>query len=194
MIVTPSDLRYVNQQDIGGGTTSMIETVEEGTLVFSGSSSTTTTATVTSFDESRTMLEDLGQSVDTATANDQHRLLQRCSVTNDTTITGTRANGNTSSNSTGGFKLTQYADGLINSIQDGTITLGSGVTSATATISSISTSKYLLSNLGVTLSSGTTNESRHNVRITLTNPTTVTATRGSTGDTCIVGFMAGDCA
>ena len=66
-----------------------------------------------------------------------------------------------------------FPPGSIKSIQRGTISIGSGTSSATATISSVDTSKAVIENLGVrgngAVPAGT---------IELTNSTTVTAHRG----------------
>jgi len=77
----------------------------------------------------------------------------------------------------------------IKSIQRGTITISSGAVSNTATISSVTTSKTQLNFLG---SSTTADLSLYLAftRVTLTNSTTVTATRGGAGghDTTTVSY------
>ena len=82
--------------------------------------------------------------------------------------------------------LTQLAGGGIKSVQRGTITLP-GVSSNTATITSVDTNKSMLNFLGVTESTSlTTNNAL--VRIALTNATTVTATRSTSTGTSIVSY------
>ena len=80
----------------------------------------------------------------------------------------------------------------INSVQYGTVTIASGATSGTATITSVDTSKSVLGFLGFTTavdSSGVQN--RVFPRITLTNATTVTATRDTSdpGKSVTVSFV-----
>lgn len=71
--------------------------------------------------------------------------------------------------------------GFIKSIQRGVISITAGNTSATATITSVNTSKSILFDLGASVTNNT-NES--DARLALTNATTVTATRqGNTGTT-----------
>lgn len=73
----------------------------------------------------------------------------------------------------------------IKSIQYGTIAITSPDTSATGTINAVDTTKAALFYLG---QSNSSNNSP--VRITLTNSTTVTATRGAdSGGTATVSFM-----
>lgn len=69
--------------------------------------------------------------------------------------------------------------GIVKSVQYGSITIGTGSTSNTATITAVRTDKALLVYLGGTVSgSGTGNTDIALSRVTLTNSTTVTATRG----------------
>ena len=67
----------------------------------------------------------------------------------------------------------------INSVQYGTVTIASGATSGTATITSVDTSKSVLGFLGFTTAVDSSVQNRVFPRITLTNATTVTATRDS---------------
>ena len=84
--------------------------------------------------------------------------------------------------------LSQFAGGSIKSIQRGVITMSSG-SSATATVSSVDTAKSILHFLGNTTSSSGGSEGLH-ARLTLTNATTITATRGlSVSDTTAVSWQ-----
>lgn len=82
-----------------------------------------------------------------------------------------------------------YATSVIKSIQYGTVSLGTGVTSAAATITSVNTAKAALIYLGGT-SNAASGVNTALTRITLTNATTVTGTRddGTTSST-IVSFV-----
>lgn len=77
--------------------------------------------------------------------------------------------------------LTQFGSGAIKSIQRGTITIPANSTSATATITSVVTTKTELRFLGVT--SQSTGIDTALARITLTNSTTITATRNTVSTT-----------
>lgn len=80
----------------------------------------------------------------------------------------------------------------IKNIQYGTVSVPFNNYSATATITTVDTAKTVLIMLGFSTAAGTTDASIIYPRITLTNTTTVTATRGgntSTG-TLTVGFVA----
>ena len=71
--------------------------------------------------------------------------------------------------------LTQFSGGGIKSIQRGTISI-SGSSSATATVTSVNTAKSLLTHLGQSgYYSASSTDGLGNVRISLTNATTITA-------------------
>ena len=76
--------------------------------------------------------------------------------------------------------LTQFSGAGIKSIQRGIITINTG-SSATATVTSVNTAKSLLTHLGQSgyYSAGST-DGLGNVRISLTNATTITAAAGAT--------------
>ena len=71
--------------------------------------------------------------------------------------------------------VSAFLKGQIKSIQRGEIGIFNGV-SATATISAVNTSKALLSTLGWVV---TANDATHVPRLTLTDSTTITATRAA---------------
>lgn len=75
----------------------------------------------------------------------------------------------------------------IKSIQRGTITITNGTSTATATITSVDTAKTELRLLGSS-TPGTGTSDNVLVRITLTNATTITATRGATANDVTVSW------
>ena len=76
--------------------------------------------------------------------------------------------------------LTQFSGGGIKSIQRGTISI-SGSSSATATVTSVNTAKSLLTHLGQSgYYSSSGSDGLGNVRISLTNATTITAAAAAT--------------
>lgn len=85
-------------------------------------------------------------------------------------------------------RLDTASPGVIKLIQRGTITIGVGVASNTATITAVVTANSVLANLGSYISGGTTDNAPI---LSLTNSTTVTATRWNNGgaDVCTVGYQ-----
>ena len=83
---------------------------------------------------------------------------------------------------TGGYVLRNglFVPSLIKSIQRGTITLTDPATSNTATITAVNTGKSEVTFLGASGDTSATQNSMQQVDLTLTDSTTVTATR-STG-------------
>lgn len=80
----------------------------------------------------------------------------------------------------------------IKSVQYGTVTLADSVTSNTATITSVAVNKSVVHFLGFSTDSNLVdNQRRWLARVTLTNATTVTASRGSatTTNAMTVGFV-----
>lgn len=82
--------------------------------------------------------------------------------------------------------LTDFVGGGIKSIQRGTISIGSLASSATATITAVNTSKTMLNFLGCYTS--TSSDSIYLPLLTLTNSTTVTASKGATGVSATVSY------
>ncbi|WP_088258590.1 hypothetical protein, partial [Fimbriiglobus ruber] len=109
-------------------------------------------------------------------------------LTGSTTVTLTRGGTSTTSR-TMNYTVVEFASGVLNSVQRGTIALHN-VTSNTATITSVSTSHAVanLNNFSSSLAAGDPAETFPGVA--LTNATTVTATVNTTGSsiTCTVGY------
>jgi len=79
----------------------------------------------------------------------------------------------------------------VSSVQQGTITLAAGVGTNTATISAVDTSKSVALLRGVSTDVGLVSSANYqcvHARITLTNSTTVTATRSNTTGELVVSF------
>ncbi len=82
-----------------------------------------------------------------------------------------------------------YAARAIKSIQRGTISILTGGTTGTATITSVTTGKSWLRRLGYTRNASGSSEQRISSRLELTNATTITATRGAdTSGTTLVSW------
>ena len=78
--------------------------------------------------------------------------------------------------------FSQFSSGGIKSVQRGTISLTGSNTTATATVSAVDVTKSQLAMLGLSTDSGNTNVTSESfTRLSLTNSTTITATRGTVG-------------
>lgn len=113
-------------------------------------------------------------------------------LTNPTTITVTK-NSATNNVTVKGY-IVEYTNALVRSVQYGSISLGSGVTTNTATITAVSTATATLHYLGQTCNQSTVGSTSNPMTIVLTNSTTVTADRqGSTGtmtvNFCVVNWQ-----
>lgn len=76
--------------------------------------------------------------------------------------------------------LTQFSSGGIKSIQRGTITISGTALTATATITAVDTAKSELRHLGVSSNPpASTIDHEYALRLSLTNSTTITATRAA---------------
>lgn len=81
------------------------------------------------------------------------------------------------------------APSIVASVQSGTVTIGSGSATGTATIVAVNTANALVVWAGATSNETSANETDYLAGLTLTNATTVTATRTGTGAfTCSVRF------
>ncbi len=76
----------------------------------------------------------------------------------------------------------------IKSIQRGTIALTAGNLTGTVTITAVVTANCVLTFLGVTSDTATANAERAEARVSLTNATTVTATRADSTDNALLSF------
>jgi hypothetical protein len=83
--------------------------------------------------------------------------------------------------------VTQFMPGAIKAIYRGTIAIANTATSNTATITAVNTDKAILHHLGV--SSTENNNGYTEVRLALTNTTTITATRGGNVGDVTVGYQ-----
>jgi hypothetical protein len=100
-------------------------------------------------------------------------------LTDATTVTGTRT-GTSSSTRTINFTALEFASGVVNSLQRGTVPISS-TTSADATIGSVDISRTLLNMPWFSTNGGSTNERMATAK--LLNATTVRGERNSSGST-----------
>ena len=129
------------------------------------------------------VLRFLGASQSNGGSGDSFALLTFTS----TTVTATRSTN--TGNLIVKFQVIEYRARFIRSIQAGTITLA-GVTSNTATVSAVDTTKAELIWLGCRTSDNVSGNGQNWwVNITLTNATTITATMGAALATAIVSYL-----
>ncbi len=161
------------------GASSLIQSVQDGSVSCSASNSLTGTATIAAVSTANALLVVRGNTTSDAT-NSQVDAYQTGTIalTNATTVTVTRGGQDNNGNITVYFTVVEFAPGVVRSIQTSTIALTNGVTSNTAAISSVNTLKSMCfytgkqSNQGA-LAIGTV----HWPYVALTSAVLVTATR-----------------
>jgi hypothetical protein len=163
--------------------TSFIDSIEEIEITLAGGS-TTGTATITSVDTSRTVI--LFNGWRSNINSDLTQLLCYLQLTNSTTVTATRNTGTNAAIVRA--TVVQFKSTAVSSVQYGTISMGTS-TSATATITSVNTARSIAFYLG-NMANNTATSDRDLCDVTLTNATTVTASRGDAfTNTATVGFV-----
>jgi len=152
---------------------SVIDSIQSGTIATSSSSGTDT---ITSVNTSRSVVIHQGQKSDD-TGNDIFSGIHTLSLTNSTTVTATNSLLFGSSNATLYYTVIEFASGVVDSVQEFDITIASG-TSNTATITSVVTGQSCIFAGGLRPTSTSDRFSRpdHLPKVELTNSTTVTAT------------------
>lgn len=190
---------FIGPAGMGGlvslwGQSSLIESIQYGTVSWTTNAASSGTATITAVDTARAFVVFIGQSCANTTANAPNSGFARVALTNSTTVTATA--GGTSGSADAmvvSFAVVQVATGVLKSIQAGTISVASA-TSGTATITEVNSAKaYVIyggmSTADTTASAFGPNTTFH--RVTLTNSTTVTANRVTAGSfTATVAFTA----
>lgn len=152
-----------------------------------GSGATSATATISSVDTTKTALFYGG--FDTASTGTNPALtLCRIELTNATTVTAFRNTTDTTA-IISWVTVVQFSALAVNSVQYGTIAMGTTDATLTATITSVNTASAAVMYLGNICAKTTSGSGETRPSVTLTNATTVTATRGVTGTTLTVGFV-----
>lgn len=164
------------------GASSIIKSVQRGTIVMT---TTSDTATIAAVDLENTRLRFLGFNNNNAADNIPDATV-RIALTNATTITATRAASGASSPIVS-YEVIEYLPGVIKSVQRGSIAILSAA-SNTATITQVNPAKSEIDFLGVQFP--TTATQREWAYVSLTNGTTVTGTRSSVAaTTTTVGYQ-----
>lgn len=168
------------------GASSMIESVQRGTLAV-GSAGATNTATITSVDTTRSIVVWGNVSAANVLTNGVFSSNARIALTNATTLTATQDTSGSGLDQTIAYQVIQFRQGVVRSVQRGTVNV-----SSTATITEVDTSKAFVSYLGFSTNNGSpfngTDPGTYKGRIVLTNSTTVTETIGIGGASVTTSF------
>lgn len=106
--------------------------------------------------------------------------MPRVELTNNTTVTATRDTASTLYTITVYCTVIDFTAAAVNSVQHGTMTIGSGATSNTATITSVNLANSSIMHLGNTMAINTFTATNLCCNLELTNSTTITANRATT--------------
>jgi len=167
------------------GASSLIKSIQQGTIAI-GHGSTSNTATITSVDLANSFVVWGGWNYSN-TSNTSDNFMANVVLTNATTVTAARV-GSTFT-VTVSYTVVEFVPGVTRSIQRGTITLGGGQASLTATITEVNTAKTFLSCGSNNDSSGANGDSAFG-KLALTNGTTITASRAASTAGIIVAYSA----
>ena len=152
------------------------------------STGSTGTATISSVTTANTILLYGSNTTSCSVANQSTGSV---TLTNSTTVTATLG-ASVSNTTTIVCQVVEFYSGAVNvAVQYGTVTIGSSGTTATATLgTSVNTSFAALFPLGVQVGNGadTTYHNYSRASLAFTNGTTITATRGASGSTLVIGF------
>jgi hypothetical protein len=150
-----------------------------------GSADTSQTATITSVDTSLTSIHYLGANSST---NQNDVALHRVELTNATTVTAYHNTADGSNAGTVKAVVVTWNSDWIQSIQHGTITVSSGNTNASATVSAVTVANSVAVWLGATSGGTAVAMSEGGCRIKINTTTAVRADRGSGTNNATVGF------
>lgn len=165
---------FIGPQGMAGmvglwGASSLVESVQYGTITVG----TSTTGAITSVDVSRSVVLILGISTSYSSPINQESAV-RVALTNATTVTATRYDN--SGTCIVSYVVMQFAPGVVKSIQQGTIVVST--TSNTGAVTEVNVAKSVLIFAGHETNTYLADSDGYG-RVTLTNGTTITATRGS---------------
>lgn len=155
-------------------TDAAVDSVQQGTVTLTDTN-TSNTATISSVTTSRSVVLYNGVSVSADVFEGASSTY--VALTNATTVTVTRGIGNATSHTlTTGYTVIQFASGVVDSVHPFAITVVSAA-SATATISSVDTTRTVTFAGGMATDNGRVSADEEMCYCALTNATTVTATR-----------------
>lgn len=162
--------------------TNYVNSIQTGSVTIA-SGATTGTASVTAATDTAVLFYNGHQ---TSATTSQAQSFARLSLSG-TTITATRNTSSTNTCVVNYAYMDADSTNLVQSVQYGSIAITTG-TSATATISSVTTGNSVIVLLGYTCGNATFDFELNHPILTLTNATTVTAAVGALGTNCTVNF------
>ncbi len=165
-----------------------------GTQQFSitiAAGSTSNTATITAVTAANAFVLWQGQTGASIATAVNSKFQTAITLTNSTTVTATRGVSDAGNSVTIFGTVIEFTSAAIQSVQQGTIAIGSGSTSNTATITSVTTTNSFVHFQGENLNAAASETTATTMgKLVLTNATTVTASRNtSSTDTLTVGFV-----
>lgn len=175
-------------QGMGGlvslwGASSLIRSVQRGTITITGA--TSATATITAVDVANTRLRWLGSRASITAVNGQ-QYFANLVLTNSTTVTATVVTSPGVNSCIVGYEITEYMPGVVKSIQQGELSVAG--TTATTTITRVNVDKTELSFNGFR-DNDTSNNNGVFATVALTDGVTVSATN-VVGSTLYVTWQA----
>ncbi len=162
---------------------STVKSIQNGIIVI-GAASTSNTAAITAVRLADSLLVYVGWAADPTAVT---ILEDNCLLTFTSSTVITASHDTAGQNLAAGFQVIEYWPGIIRSVQRGTIVIANGTASNTATITTVNTTKSIVTFLGTTFTAIAAVDER--ARLTLTNSTTVTANRVGTTDTVTIGYQ-----
>lgn len=159
-------------------TSSMISSIQAGTIAFS-TVQTSNTATISTVDTSRSVVIYLGATTSTV-GQTPTNMMVNIELTDATTVTAAR-NVASSASMVIGYMVVEFQAAVIQSVQKRSFTSATSSTVETDTISSVTAANTMLIYNGALSASTSWGNGQH--WLTLTNATTVTLTRNGTATT-----------
>lgn len=150
-----------------------ITRIQRGTISIAAGATSNTATLTSAVDITRTRLVYLGMvgGADATVAP----VACRVALTDSVTVTATVNTTSAGAARVVGFEVIEYAPGVIRAIRRGTIATTASAT-GTDTITAVNVDKSTLDNLGFTTDGASTSPASAQVRVDLTNATTVTVT------------------
>jgi len=164
---------------------SLVKSVQTGSMNMQAA--TTANSTITAVDVANSIVLNNGSQY-TTDADDMVYTQFYLSLTSSTNVAAVRNSGGGGTITTY-YTVIEFRPGLLRSLQSGTITLGGGVASGTATITAVNPLKSLLIFTGNLGSAGTAAKASMFGYEVLTNATTVTLARNSTASGIIASYQ-----
>lgn len=163
------------------GSSSLIRSSQHG-LITLGNATATATATIDAVDTAQSIVLWSGGYGNQNTGNPPSSTFSVVDLTNATTITATRGSTSGANTLYVPYQVCEFAPGVFRSIQSGTVSMGNGVSTNTATITGVNTGKSICVFRGWYTNDTTTGTTPWDFQMwgvsqRLTNSTTITVNR-----------------